>query len=225
MLAGEGAVAIWNDIAEAGRAEFYAWHLHEHMPERVGIPGFVRGRRYRAADAATQPEFFTLYETTSFQVIQGSDYLSRLNEPTEWTRAATAHFQATTRSLTRVVASHGVGSGGAMLTVRFDIADDTVRDVVPRLSSALEAAARLPRISGAHLLGSDVGMSGQRTAESKDRKDLQAPARWVLLLEACDPGAFDAALALLRQSAELRDAAVGRYLHEYTRLKTAWQAG
>jgi hypothetical protein len=41
MLAGEGAVAIWNDINEAGRAEFYAWHLHEHMPERVGIPGFV----------------------------------------------------------------------------------------------------------------------------------------------------------------------------------------
>ena len=225
MLAGEGAVAIWNDIAEAGRAEFYAWHLQEHMPERVGIPGFVRGRRYRAADAATQPEFFTLYETASFQVIQGSDYLSRLNAPTDWTRATTAHFQTTTRSLTRVVASHGVGSGGAMLTVRFDIADDTVRDVVPRLTSALEAAARLPRISGAHLLCSDAGVSGQSTAESKDRKDLQAPARWVLLLEACDPGAFDAALALLQQSTELRDAAVGRYLHEYTRLKTAWQAG
>ncbi len=225
MLAGEGAVAIWNDIAEAGRAEFYAWHLHEHIPERVGIPGFVRGRRYRAADGATQPEFFTLYETSSFQVIQGTDYLSRLNEPTEWTRATTAHFQTTTRSLTRVVASHGVGSGGAMLTVRFDIADDAVRDVVPRLSSALEAVARLPRMSGAHLLGSDAGTSGQSTAESKGRKDLQAPARWVLLLEACDPGAFDAALALLQQSVELRDAAVGRYLHEHTRLKTAWQAG
>lgn len=225
MLAGEGAVAIWNDIAEAGRAEFYAWHLHEHMPERVGIPGFVRGRRYRAADAATQPEFFTLYETASFQVIQGSDYLSRLNEPTEWTRATTAHFRTTTRSLTRVVASHGVGSGGAMLTVRFDIADDAVRDVVPRLSAALEAAARLPRICGAHLLGADTGVSGQSTAESKGRKDLQAPARWVLLLEACDSAAFDAPLALLQQSTELRDAVVGRYLHEYTRLKTAWHAG
>jgi len=225
MLAGEGAVAIWNDIAEAGRAEFYAWHLHEHMPERVGIPGFVRGRRYRAADAATQPEFFTLYETSSFQVLQGSDYLARLNDPTDWTRSATAHFQTTTRSLTRVVASHGVGSGGAMLTVRFDIADEAVDDVVPRLTSALEAAARLPRISGAHLLGSDAGMSRQSTAESKDRKDLQAPARWVLVLEACDADAFGPALTQLRESAELRDAAVGRYLHEYTRLKTAWQAG
>ncbi len=82
MLAGEGAVAIWNGITDAGRAEFYAWHLHEHMPERVGIPGFLRGRRYRAADTDTHPEFFTLYETQTFEVTQGSDYLNRLNAPT-----------------------------------------------------------------------------------------------------------------------------------------------
>jgi hypothetical protein len=225
MLAGEGAVAIWNGIAEAGRAEFYAWHLHEHMPERVGIPGFLRGRRYRAADKATQPEFFTLYETATFQVIQGVDYLSRLNAPTAWTRAATAHFQTTTRSLTRVVASHGVGSGGALLTMRFDIADDAEREVVPRLTSALEAAARLPRISGAHLLGSDAGESGQSTAESKDRKDLLAPARWVVLLEGCDVDALDWALERLQVFPQMRHAAVGRYLHEYTRLKTPWHAG
>ena len=225
MLAGEGAVAIWNDINEAGRAEFYAWHLHEHMPERVGIPGFVRGRRYRAAEGATQPEFFTLYETTSFQVIQGSDYLSRLNEPTEWTRTTTAHFKSTTRSLAHVVASHGVGSGGALLTLRFDIADASVRTLVPQISSALEAAARLPRICGAHLLAADAGVSGKSTAESKDRKDILAPARWVVLLEACDTDAFGAAIAVLQEFAELRDAAKGQYLHEYTRLKTAWQAG
>ena len=225
MLAGEGAVAIWNDITDAGRAEFYAWHLNEHMPERVGIPGFVRGRRYRAADAATKPEFFTLYETVSFQVIQGSDYLARLNEPTAWTRATTVHFQSTTRSLTRVVASHGVGSGGALLTLRFDIADDAVHTLVPRLTSSLQAAARLPRITGTHLLSADAGVSAQSTAESKHRKDLQAPARWVILLEACDVDAFDAALELLKQIDEMREAVSGRYLHEYTRLKTAWQAG
>lgn len=222
MLAGEGAVAIWNDIAEVAREQFYAWHLHEHMPERVGIPGFVRGRRYRAADEATQPEFFTLYETSSFQVIQGSDYLSRLNDPTEWTRATTAHFQTTTRSLTRVVASHGMGSGGALMTIRFDIADNAVRLVVPRLTSALEEVAQMPRISGAHLLNSDAGVSGQSTAENKNRTDLQAPARWVLLLEGCDVQAFDAALGLLKKTHELSESLVGSYIHEYTRQKTAW---
>ena len=72
MLAGEGAVAIWNGISDEGRADFYAWHLSEHMPERVGIPGFLRGRRYRAADDKTHPEFFTLYETQTFEVTQGA---------------------------------------------------------------------------------------------------------------------------------------------------------
>ena len=50
-LAGEGAVAIWHDIAPEGREDFYAWHGEEHMPERVGIPGFLRGRRYVAIEA------------------------------------------------------------------------------------------------------------------------------------------------------------------------------
>ena len=62
MLAGEAVVAIWNGIAPEGRARFYEWHLHEHVPERVGSPGFKRGRRYIAADPAEVPVgFFTLY--------------------------------------------------------------------------------------------------------------------------------------------------------------------
>ena len=47
-LAGQAVVAIWNGIAPEGRTEFYEWHNREHMPERVGIPGFRRGRRYIA---------------------------------------------------------------------------------------------------------------------------------------------------------------------------------
>ena len=114
MLSGQGVVAIWNGIAEEGRSEFYDWHLHEHMPERVGIPGFRRGRRYRALDKNTHPEFFTLYEVDAFEVLQGQDYLSRLNAPTSWTKRATAHFKDTSRGLARVLASSGPGSGGVL---------------------------------------------------------------------------------------------------------------
>ena len=38
-MLGDGAVAIWHDIAPEGRDAFYAWHGQEHMPERVGDPG------------------------------------------------------------------------------------------------------------------------------------------------------------------------------------------
>ena len=53
-LAGRGAVAIWHDIAPEGRDAFYAWHGNEHMPERLAIPGFLRGRRYAAIEGAPE---------------------------------------------------------------------------------------------------------------------------------------------------------------------------
>src|SRR5262249_45357292 len=90
-LAGQGVGAIWNDTLPEGRAEFYEWHNREHMPERVGIPGFRRGRRYIALDA--RPEFFTLYETDGPHTLSGAEYLTRLNNPTPWTLRATRAFR------------------------------------------------------------------------------------------------------------------------------------
>src|SRR4051812_4319050 len=106
-LSGEGAICIWNDITDEGEAEFYAWHIEEHIPERVGIPGFIRGRRYVACDDASEPKFFTLYETATPEVHVGQDYMNRLNAPTDWTRRATQGFRNTFRALTRVKTSFG----------------------------------------------------------------------------------------------------------------------
>src|SRR5579872_6538062 len=136
MLAGEAVVAIWNGITPEGRDQFYAWHLHEHMPERVGIPGFRRGRRYIAADAETAPEFFTLYETDAFPVLQGRDYAGRLDAPPAWTRRATAHFRDTSRALAHVLMSTGLGSGGALLTLRFDVPEDAAEATQRNLMAA-----------------------------------------------------------------------------------------
>lgn len=47
-LLGKAVVAIWNDILPEGRDNFIEWHNREHIPERVSIPGFLRGRRYIA---------------------------------------------------------------------------------------------------------------------------------------------------------------------------------
>jgi hypothetical protein len=217
MLAGEAVVAIWNGIAPEGRDEFYAWHLQEHMPERVGIPGFSRGRRYIAADAATRPEFFTLYETDTMQVLQGQDYLNRLNAPTPWTRAATAHFRDTSRALARVLESRGPGMGGALLTIRFDV------DGPGALLPLLRDTSNAPRICGAHLCSADDSASGVRTAESRDRTDIQAPPAWFLLIEATNPEALGALLPdATLGSAGARRIVRGSYRLEYVRGPTAW---
>ena len=180
MLSGEAVVAIWNDITGEGRAEFYAWHLHEHMAERAAIPGFLRGRRYIATSPATQPEFFTLYEARIFAVLQGEDYLARLNAPSPWTKTATAGFRNTSRALATVLHSSGPGPGGALLTLRFDANDAQAGALI----AIARGIAALPRITGAHLCRGDNAASGERTKESVGRTDIQAPPTWFMLIEA-----------------------------------------
>jgi hypothetical protein len=220
MLAGEAVVAIWNGVTPEGRAEFYDWHLTEHMPERVGIPGFRRGRRYAALDAATHPEFFTLYEADTMQVLQGSDYTNRLNAPTPWTLGTTKHFRDTARGLARVLESTGPGAGGVLLTLRFD-ATDAATDA---LRTALRDVARAPRITGAHLCVTDDAASGVRTTESKARTDIQPPPTWFALIEATDADA----LADVLPDATLTGAGAsgpfirGLYRFEFQRTKTAF---
>ena len=41
-----GVLALWMDCAAGGEAEFERWYQTEHLRERVGLPGFWRGRRY-----------------------------------------------------------------------------------------------------------------------------------------------------------------------------------
>ena len=181
-LLGQGAVAIWHDIAPEGRDTFYAWHGHEHMPERVGIPGFLRGRRYIGVGARL--EFFNLYETVDVQVSQGKDYAERLNNPTPWTLAAVKHFRSVSRSICRVGASHGNGQGGLLATLRYDVPDGHADTHLAALSQRfLPALAAMPGMAGAHLLVADAQASGVPNAEQRARGVANAVPRWILLVE------------------------------------------
>lgn len=225
MLAGEAVVAIWNGIAQEGRDEFYAWHIHEHMPERLGIPGFRRGRRYKSLDDKTQPEFFTLYEVDTFQVLQGQDYSNRLNAPTPWTRQATSHFRDTSRALARVLGSCGRGLGGALLTLRFDVPAEKAEQVRKDIIAVLPQVAEMPQVAGAHLCRADLDASDAKTNESKDRSDIKAPPRWFLMIEACTPEALNKVGEFFAAKDYAKNAVAGRYAMEFTRLRAEWTAG
>lgn len=227
-LSGEGAVCIWNDISAEGRDAFYAWHLGEHMPERVGIPGFRRGRRYIAADHETAPEFFTLYEADSPEVLVGQDYLARLENPTPWTKRATAGFRNTSRALTRVHASHGPGAGGILATIRFAGGAEAAETLRHALAvEVLPGLAAQPQITGAHLCLTNAGASAAKTAESRDRTDILGAPEGAVLIEGCNPDPVRAAArkCLAHPALADRKAVLGVYRLEHTRLKTAHAPG
>ncbi len=181
-LMGKGAVAIWHDIAPEGRNEFYAWHGRQHMPERVGIPGFLRGRRYIGIGARL--EFFNLYETSTVEAPQGKDYAERLNHPTPWTLATVKHFRAVSRSICSVGFSQGHAQGGLLATLRYDVAKGSADAHLAALrGQMLPALAARPGIAGVHLLVADAQASGVSNAEQRARGVSNTVPAWILLVE------------------------------------------
>ena len=229
-LAGTGVVAIWHDLLPEAKSDFNEWHNREHMPERVGIPGFRRGRRYIAVSGG-RPEYFNLYEADSPEVLGGQDYLNRLNSPTDWTKQVVPSFRNVARSICSVPFTSGVGSGGTMLTMRFDIAA-----ALTDHASAIDALAGriLPPISlrtgvsGVHLCIANEAISKIETNEKKARADTTLVPTWIILIEGNAVADVRAAEdALLSQWAQLGATVPesAAYALEFTRLKTPWSAG
>jgi hypothetical protein len=226
-LAGEGAIAIWHDIAPEGRDEFYAWHGEEHMPERVGIPGFLRGRRYVAIEAGV--EFFNLYEAVSPQVLTGQDYRLRLDNPTPWTLAAVKHFRSVARSICRVAATFGRAQGGLIGTWRYDVpADAAERHRRALTERVLPELAGRRGVAGAHLLVADVEASAVDTAERKARGEPTRVPGWILLVEGWGDERPFGELCRAALSPEIlgqlggSEAEFGVYRLQTSRAKTAW---
>lgn len=181
-LLGKGALANWHDLPDDGHDDFNAWHTHEHIPERVGVPGFLRGRRYAAVHGA--PQYFVLYETEDVGVLRSPAYLDRLNDPTPWTRRVAASFALTIRTAARVVVSLGRGAGGNAVVYRLSPADGRRDDLQTWLASiALPGLAGRHGIVGAHLLQADPETTSVPTQEKEVRGKPDETADWVLILE------------------------------------------
>jgi hypothetical protein len=87
-LKGRAFLAIWHDIAEESEAEYSIWHTRQHMPERLGVPGFLVGRR--AVDwTLDHQRWFTLYETATLEVLSSPEYRARLERLCpDWNRGS-----------------------------------------------------------------------------------------------------------------------------------------
>ena len=180
-LLGTGAVAIWHDISPQGRDEFYAWHGEEHMPERVGVPGFLRSSRYVAVEGS--PEFFILHEAATFAVLASPDYQASLNHPTPRTLAISPHFRNAARSLCHVATSFGHARAGLIATLRYDITTAAEKHREAMTNEIIPALQRSPVVSAAHFLIADPDASALETAERRARSGNDAAPGWVLLVE------------------------------------------
>ena len=179
-LLGRGVVAIWHGLKEEGRRNFYEWHNGEHMPERCGIAGFVRGRRYH--DGKDPGELFTLYETLDIDVLTSPAYLERLNAPTPWTVESIRAFTNLSRALAEVAFTRATGDGTVLRVLRFDVAADDAADVQGRLVERLQKIRLVDGVVGVHLCATKFDASAVQSVEKKDQVQIR-PAAWTVLIE------------------------------------------
>jgi hypothetical protein len=184
-LLGKGVAAIWHNVEAEAEADYNHWHCHEHMAERVAIPGFLRGRRYVALQA--ERKFFHFYETETPATLTSPGYLARLNEPTPWTRRIGPSIRDNNRTLSRVAATAGVGGGAAMLTLRLGAEGEAAARLRAYLAELAPLLVRGPGIVGMHLLEGDRAASQVQTAEKAMRDKADEVADWVSLVEAIEP--------------------------------------
>ena len=166
------------DIDEEAIAEHDDWHTHEHLAERLSIPGFLRGTRWVALHG--QPRYLVLYEVAELATLTSAAYLERLNNPSAWTSRVMPHYRGMSRGFCSVSGSFGLGTGHVAVLLRFEPDRGSVEslrrwlleDVLPQLPSK-------QGVGSVHLL--EKAITPQMTNEQRIRGS-DAGVDWALLL-------------------------------------------
>ena len=185
-LLGQAAMLLSFDVVQDAIPEHDEWHTHEHLPERLSIPGFVRGTRWVALHA--QRRYFVMYEVEQLATLTSEAYLDRLNNPSPWTSKMMPYYRGMTRGFCSVSGSFGFGLGHVSLLIRFKPATGAesslrkwlLQDTLPRLP---------PRqgIGSIHLL--EGALTPQMTNEQRIR-GADAGVDWALLVTGYSQGAM-----------------------------------
>ncbi len=186
-LLGNGLLAVWNDIPPAAETRFNGWYRDEHLAERVGLPGFRRGRRYRALDGA--PAYGALYECDGPEAMVSDAYRARLDDPTPLTSEMLAQFVNMHRTVCRVEASAGRGVGGALAALR--PADEAA---AKRFADGMAGLLEAPGIVAAHLCAGVPELTHNDSAETRVRQGPDELDAWLGLVEGADAASLRAVI-------------------------------
>ncbi len=199
-LLGSAAIVLSFDIAPEAIAEHDDWHTHEHLPERLSMPGFLRGSRWVAARG--QPRYLVVYEAADLATLTSAAYLERLNNPSAWTSKMMPHYRGMTRGLCSVVGSWGLGVGNHGYLIRFKAAPEAEASLRRWLEELLPSLPAKRGLGSAHLL---QGAAAAPMTNEQRIRGADAAVDSVLLLIGYERDAL----------LELCDATVGpRYLVE-----------
>jgi len=193
-LRGRAFLSLWSGVSQGYERELDRWHTIEHMPERLGVPGFLRGRRYVHTRPSDHP-LFILYEAAHIETFRSPGLVARLNDPTDWSKKVQPGLVNFVRSPCHTLISLGEGLGGALLVIRIsgDIANTA--EVSHSLASAAPAMARLHGVTAVHIGQHVPEIASGETAETRLRPTASVPRfSYVVLVEGIGSSELDDAM-------------------------------
>lgn len=197
---GQAVLAMWWDVAPEVRAEWEHWHAHEHFPERLALPGFLRASRWTDVDGGEA--FFVLYELQDHSVLASAPYLARLNAPSPWSTRMMPLHRNMVRTQCRVMQSQGAVTARHALTIRCTPADGRAEALQHGLGELAARVSQQPGIVGLHVLRHEAPPIAA-TTEQKIRGNADRAADWAILASGYDRDALGSLAA-----AELGEAAL-----------------
>jgi len=206
-LRGGAFLALWNDVDPARVAEYDDWHTREHVPERVGVAGFLSGRRYVAAERGVD-RYFTLYELDALSALDGPAYLDVVDHPTPWSASMRPSLRRFRRHPCATVHSAGAGVAGAIATCRLDVDASRPPFDAAAAQAALAGVLAADGIASVHLGRAvhDAAFPLRNDADGSAPRDATAPS-YVLLVEAIARQALDRAVASIARAVDALGAA------------------
>lgn len=166
------------DVVPEAIPEHDDWHTHEHLPERLAIPGFLRGTRWVVRRG--QPRYLVLYEVERLATLTSDAYLARLNAPSPWTSRMMPHYRGMSRGFCSVTASFGLGMGPVALLIRCE-PDAEAADPLRRwlVDGTLPRHVSSRGIGSAHLL---EGVVAPAMTNEQRMRGTDAGIDWAVLI-------------------------------------------
>jgi len=161
------------------------------VQERVGLPGWMRGSRFRGIERPQRYLLFYDAETTA--AFDSPAYYARLEDPTPLSRAIFPKFRGPWRTTCSVERRFGEGIGAAALVVR---GDGSAFDALAALNPArIDLLRGEPDIGQAHTTEKDLRHGADRqighavvaffwsVADAKTARDRHAPSGEIFALQ------------------------------------------
>jgi hypothetical protein len=167
-------LGVWMDPTPDREDDLNRWYAEEHFPDRLAMPGWLRGRRYVSLEG--EHKYVALYDLEDLGALSSPTYREAQANSTPWTRQVVDNLAGFTRTEYELLQSIGESpKGGAPYALFVRLETDAEHDA--ELNQWYEQE-HLPAIAG--VPGCLAARRYRMTAGSEDS------VKYMMIYEAAD---------------------------------------